>query len=576
MHLWRSPFKYGKYLLALILTVTMTVLSHSPAVAAVGESHLGLLNIFLPESNLGRLLPNNGTELIVDECVYFDGRCLFTVAAPRSEIETRLNYIQTQLTETRRVYNEKSDPDVVVKRNIEGETHNIVIEIEGKPIRLMTVTKWDAELKGEDISSRTLHIVEQIQAGLERARLERTSVFLQRQGAIAGVICLISFSLLIIAHRWQNQIRKKQQQDQTFPQDFNLISTQLNLRKLYNIQEVQYRLSQLLHWGTITVAGFICLGLFPQTRITQVWLISIFKYPLKIAIIAIIAYLSIRLSYALIAKGNQLLTAGALDAFVFITKESNQRLQLRVDTFSQVMRSIMTLIILAIALLFFLWSLNINVAPILAGAGIIGLAISFAAQNFLKDIINGFCIIFEDQYAVGDVISVNNVSGFVENMNLRITQLRDAEGRLITIPNSEVRIVANLSNEWSRADLNIPVPYKTDVDFALKLITDTALAMRQDEAWSTQIIEDPLVLGVDNFHERGMMIKVWIKTLPLKQWAVSREYRRRLKNAFEAVGIQIPTSPSELWFHPDTGAADAMATSGDRPEQLTLFPDSNS
>lgn len=566
---WRSPRKYAlkdflKYVLPLILAAVITILGHTPAIA-----NPGLFNIFLPESDLGRLLSNNGTELVVDECVYFDGRCLFTVAAPRSEIETRLNYIQTRLTETRRFYDEQSDPDVVVTRHLDGDTHNIVIEIAGKPTRLMTVTKWDAELKGEDISSRTIHIIEQVQAGLERARLERTAAFRQRQGAIAGIIFLVSGILLLLGKQWHQQIRRKQQQESAFPLDTNLISTQLNLRKIYNLREVQYRLNQLLHWGTITTAIFLCLGLFPQTRIAQVWIISIFKYPLQIAAIAIIAYLSIRLSYALIAKVNQLLTAGALEAFVLITKESNQRLQLRVDTFSQVMRSIVTLIILAIALLFFLWSLNINVAPILAGAGIIGLAISFAAQNFLKDIINGFCIIFEDQYAVGDVISLNSVSGLVEKMNLRITQLRDAEGRLITIPNSEVRIVANLSNEWSRADLNIPIPYQTDVDVAINLIRETALSMRHDDVWSNQIIEDPLVLGVDNFHERGMMIKVWIKTLPLKQWEVAREYRRRLKNRFEAEGIRIPTTQSEIVFH-----ADGESKSGDRPEQLTLFPDS--
>ncbi|MEB3226536.1 MAG: mechanosensitive ion channel family protein, partial [Synechococcus sp.] len=301
--------------------------------------------------------------------------------------------------------------------------------------------------------------------------------------------------------------------------------------------------------GAIAAAFFINLGLFPQTRITQVWLLGIFKYPLWLALIALVSYLTIRLSYALIAKFNQLLADGALEAFTFITQESNQRLELRVKTFSQVMRSIVTLIILVIALLVCLWSVNIDIAPILAGAGIIGLAVSFAAQNLLKDIINGFSIILEDQYAVGDVINVGPVTGLVENINLRITQIRDAEGRLITIPNGEVRIVANLSNQWSRADLNIPVPYQTDVDQALRILGEVAEQMYTDEAWRSQIVEAPVVLGVDNFNERGMIIKLWIKTLPLKQWEVAREFRRRVKIAFERAGISIAVPQSDVWLH---------------------------
>jgi moderate conductance mechanosensitive channel len=124
--------------------------------------------------------------------------------------------------------------------------------------------------------------------------------------------------------------------------------------------------------------------------------------------------------------------------------------------------------------------LGVNVIPLLAGASLVGVAVSLASQSLIKDAINGFLIIVEDQYALGDAINVNSVSGLVENLNLRMTQIRDAEGRLITIPNSEIKIVANLSNRWSRADLNIPVGYQSDIDSCLELIENVALEMDED------------------------------------------------------------------------------------------------
>ncbi|MBV5260637.1 mechanosensitive ion channel family protein [Synechococcus moorigangaii CMS01] len=546
MKSWRSPFLL--FFASCLLVISLSLGLQRPAGAILG--------LPLPEGDLGEILPNNGQELIVDRCVYLDGHCIFKVAAPRSELSTRLSYIQTQLNEIKRIYDAENAPEVQVLPVGASEgsgadlENNIQIQIGTEdPIRLMTVTRWDAQLGGEDIAGRTEQIIGQIESALDRAQLERTDAFLKQQGAIALSIALVAVVLNLIGRRWQYKIRRQQEREVEFPSIATPIATQLSQRQSKNIREVEVRLSQLLQGGAIAAAIFINLGLFPQTRITQVWLLGIFKYPLLLALIALISYLSVRLSYALIAKVNQLLADGALEAFTFITQESNQRLELRVQTFSQVMRSVVTLIILVIALLVCLWSVNIDIAPILAGAGIIGLAVSFAAQNLLKDIINGFSIILEDQYAVGDVINVGSVTGLVENINLRITQIRDAEGRLITIPNGEVRIVANLSNQWSRADLNIPVPYQTNVDQALKILGEVAQKMYADDHWRSQIIEAPVVLGVDNFNERGMIIKLWIKTLPLKQWEVAREFRRRIKIAFEQVGIPIAVPQSDVWLH---------------------------
>ncbi|MEO1005495.1 MAG: mechanosensitive ion channel family protein, partial [Cyanobacteria bacterium J06638_38] len=180
------------------------------------------------------------------------------------------------------------------------------------------------------------------------------------------------------------------------------------------------------------------------------------------------------------------------------------------------------------------------------GAGILGLSLSFAAQNLLKDAINGFVIIWDDRYAVGDIVDIGTVSGLVENINLRITQLRDAEGRLITVPNSAVEIVANRSSQWSRADIKIPVGYQTNIDRALDVIEGVAQNMTQNAEWRERIWESPHILGVEQFSDRGILIRVWIKTEPLKQWEVAREFRRRVKIAFDRAGIPIPIPQQEI------------------------------
>ena len=255
-------------------------------------------------------------------------------------------------------------------------------------------------------------------------------------------------------------------------------------------------------------------------------------------------YITVRFSYVLIDRFTSALAINAL-----LTPEDALRLHLRVSTISGVTKSLSTLSGCAIGTLIALTTVGVNIAPLLAGAGLLGVAVSLASQNIIKDAINGFFIILEDQYALGDVINVGNVGGLVENLNLRITQLRDSEGRLITIPNSEIKIVANLSSRWSRADLSIPVAYHADIDQALELINTVGVQMDADPKWLEQIIETPQVLGVENFGDRGLMIRVWIKTQPLKQWEVAREYRRRVKVAFDKVGIAIPLPQQAIWLN---------------------------
>jgi len=176
---------------------------------------------------------------------------------------------------------------------------------------------------------------------------------------------------------------------------------------------------------------------------------------------------------------------------------------------------------------------------ILAFGTLIALAVSFGVQNVIKDLVNGLLILIEDQYAVGDLIIIGSASGVVENINLRVTQLRGDDGRLVTVPNSLVGQVDNLTRIWSRSDFLVEVAYNTDVDKALAIVQQEAKQLASDPVWDPFILEVGEVFGVEKIAFTGITIRIWIKTLPLKQFVVARELRRRLKIAFDLQGIQI-------------------------------------
>jgi moderate conductance mechanosensitive channel len=315
----------------------------------------------------------------------------------------------------------------------------------------------------------------------------------------------------------------------------NVITSQIVKQKLRtqqhrNLKEIQRRLLQLSHLGIWSIGFVIIVGLFPYTRELQPILLST---PLKLLGIVLATYLAIRLSNV------------AIDRFFSAVSDSSdnvqasQRIALRVSTFAGVAKSLSAVIYICIAAIAILSVTGIDIVPLLTGAGIVGLGISLASQNLIKDVINGFLILLEDQYAVGDVIQVSKATELVENINLRITQLRNAEGRLITIPNSSIAIVENLSKDWSRVDLGLVIAYDADLDRAIGLIKQVSGEMDRDPDWQTKIIEPPEVLGVDELNNFGVTIRVWIKTQPLQQWKVGREFRRRLKLAMDERGISI-------------------------------------
>jgi small conductance mechanosensitive channel len=182
----------------------------------------------------------------------------------------------------------------------------------------------------------------------------------------------------------------------------------------------------------------------------------------------------------------------------------------------------------------------INIAPILAGAGILGLAISFGAQSLVRDIISGFFILLENQFAVGDVIDAAGKSGVVERMTMRVVVLRDLEGTMHVVPNGEIKVVSNKTRGWARAVVDIAIPYTEDVDRILGVVRDEAAQFSTDRTWGLQLDGAVEVLGIEELRDNSIVIRTLLKTQPGSQWNVAREFRRRLKIRFDREAIETP------------------------------------
>lgn len=212
----------------------------------------------------------------------------------------------------------------------------------------------------------------------------------------------------------------------------------------------------------------------------------------------------------------------------------------RARTLASLLGNVAAMAIVVVVVLTILDIVLDNIAPILASFGIIGLAFSFGAQSLVKDIISGTFMLIEGQFGIGDVVRVSDVSGMVEKITLRTTILRDVEGVVHIIPNGEITRVSNLTKSWSRAVLRIGVAYKEDVDHVIAVLRDLLREFHADPEWGGLLLDEPQVPGVEEFADSAVIIRVLAKTLPLKQWDVARELRRRIKKRFDQEGIEIP------------------------------------
>ena len=232
----------------------------------------------------------------------------------------------------------------------------------------------------------------------------------------------------------------------------------------------------------------------------------------------------------------------------------------RAQTLGHVLHSIAAFGVWSIAIITILGELGVNLGPLIAGAGIAGIALGFGAQSLVKDFLAGIFILVEDQYGVGDIIDVGELSntpvtGTVESVSLRSTKLRSVNGTVWHVPNGAVLRVGNMSQQWARAVLDVSVAYGSDLDQAQAEIKRVADALWHDPARSGQVLEDPEVWGVEALSPDGVTIRLVVKTLPAEQFNVLRELRSRIKAALDAAGVEIPTAQRTVWLRREPGTS---------------------
>ena len=272
--------------------------------------------------------------------------------------------------------------------------------------------------------------------------------------------------------------------------------------------------------------------------------------PIRILAILLIAWIAVRLTRLFTARLVKHLSGGAEKlasmrgrvSFVDTGPMPQARRVQRAETIGAVVRSIITILIWSIAVLTVLEALGINLAPLLAGAGIAGIALGFGAQSLVRDFLSGLFMLMEDQYGVGDVIDTGVATGTVEGVSLRTTRLRDVDGVVWHVPNGAIVRVGNKSQQWSRAVVDVPVTFEADTGAATEVIYEVAAAVWHDPEFASIILSEPSVLGVESLAPGRVVIRVVVRTQPQQQWRVERELRKRIKTALDGAGIPLPSA----------------------------------
>jgi len=279
--------------------------------------------------------------------------------------------------------------------------------------------------------------------------------------------------------------------------------------------------------------------------------VAIWEASLRLVLIGVVAYLGIRAVRFGLHK---------LEIFLLTMREDADKDRIaaekRVKTLIGLLKTISLTLVWVVAVVMSLDQIGLDITPILASAGIAGLAVGFGAQNLVRDVINGFFMILENQVRVGDVAIVNGTGGLVEAISFRTITLRDQSGTVHIFPNGTVTTLANMTKDWSAYVLDIGVAYKEDTDRVSTVMREVAKELQEDPEIGPKILEPIEILGVDKFGKSEVVIKARLKTIPIQQWTVGREYRRRLKKAFDEKGIEIPFPHRTLYMgeasHPFT------------------------
>ncbi|MEM7579168.1 MAG: mechanosensitive ion channel family protein [Cyanobacteria bacterium P01_A01_bin.80] len=547
------------------------------------------VNAFTP--NQVSISPLTSEGEIIYAPIFLDGRQLFQIAAVRSTnnnpginsispLQARVRMYEEKLADILQTgFNTQTLVTTVDKR--EGQT--VILIGDGNKLQkqqpLITVTEVDARIHGLSVTDLANRFSLIIRRSLIRAQLERQPEYLKSKAFTSGLVFLgiiaVTWFLInlykIFQRKWRSllaganapslratllgssllaganapsleksspqQLRElsNSQTNSTSEEEEKATQVMMTAKKLtwqrkLNFNKI-WRLLIIIGIFLVWVIGFAWIsGQFPFTRWLEDWLLT---KPILLGII-LATILAIKIADISV----NYLFKEILENYSQ-TPEYQARTFSRLTTFSNIIQGILCFVIVSIGGIFFLQKLHVPVIPFLAGAGIVGFAISFSSQNLIRDFINGALILWEDQFAIGDVIDVGSTIGLVEDMNLRMTQIRGRGGRLSTVPNSSITTVHNLTKNWSRIDWTIQISPNADIDKALSIIKQVGDQMQQDPEWEDAVIDPTNVLGVNDINNHGIEILLWFKTKPGRQFAVGREFRRRLKYALDKEDIEV-------------------------------------
>jgi small-conductance mechanosensitive channel len=300
-----------------------------------------------------------------------------------------------------------------------------------------------------------------------------------------------------------------------------------------------------------------------NTNGTQLWLAMftgkvldwMVRTGLSLLVVLVVAFAATRLLKSAVRRLESLLVHRAEKKS---SEESLEEIEQRIHTLSELLKNTAVTVIWVMALMIALKEVGIDIGPLLAGAGIVGLAVGFGAQNLVRDVVSGFFIILENQVGKGDVAVVNGTGGSVEAVNLRTIVLRDGTGTVHVFPNGTITTLSNMTKDWSAMIFDIGVAYKEDTDRVTEIMKEVAEGLQGDKEFGEKILEPMEIMGVDSFADSAVVIKARIKTKPIQQWSVGREYRRRLKKAFDEKGIEIPFPHRTITWADSSGPIQAL------------------
>ena len=559
-NLFYNYYKISKIITVIVLSLLILIIAIDKANLVLGKTLEKSQNSNKNITQFNSLTPQSN---IVYKPIKIDDREIFKVAAIAGQ-EIQGNSNTSPLNIRVRLY--ENNLIQTIKNCFDADTLKLTLEVlekqtlvfasdaeELKNQELIAITDLDAQIHGISREDLANQIIGFVRDALIRAQRERQPDYLFRQTLISTGIILALMLLSFIISTWQKYCFDKYQKLQRLIESLKLSYPQIDeLRNQQQLSVVKPELSlgqkQQLIWeqqqnkncffrSLLQVTHIIIwlygiswiLGNFPYSRWLQILLLS------NVIVLTIIigTYLIIRISPVII-------NWFAINSFQRLETETFvHRTVSRAITFSHTLQGIVIFILVCLGIIWIFQELNIPVVIVLVALGIISFTVSLGGHNLVKDIISGIFILREDQYAIGDLIDLDYTMGYVEDMNFRITQLRDAGGRLTTIPNSKISTIHNLTKDWASIDLKIKVNLDTNLSQALKLIKKVNNELINDRNWGDKILDYASILTVNSVSKMEVEITIRVKTRPRKQWNVAREFCYRLKQNFERENLAV-------------------------------------